>query len=125
MSRALPWSGITFRFKGLGSRSPEVASEETRLYFRRACLAAAEERFDVALIFCGKALEIDARHLPTRLLIARIHDRGLHEVDAAVAAYRKVVALAGYEGEDPYCSAAREGLDALVQAETEAPRKIG
>ncbi len=125
MSRALPWSGITFRFKGLVSRSPEVASEETRLYFRRACLAAAEERFDVALIFCGKALEIDARHLPTRLLIARIHDRGLHEVDAAVAAYRKVVALAGYEGENPYCSAAREGLDALVQAEAEAPRKIG
>ena len=46
-------------------------------------------------------------------------------MDAAVAAYRKVVALAGYEGENPYCSAAREGLDALVQAETDAPRKIG
>ena len=117
MSRALPWSSIAFRFKGLGYRTPEAASEETRLYFRRACLAAAEERFDVALIFCAKALEIDARHLATRLLIARIHHEGLHDVDAAVAAYRKVIALAGYEGENPYCSAARAGLAALVHAE--------
>src|SRR6476660_5977660 len=117
MSRAVHWtSGITSRFKEFAHRAPssEAASEEVNLYFRRACLAAAEERFDVALIFCAKALEIDARHLPTRLLIARIHHEGLHDVDAAVAAYRKVIALAGYEGENPYCSAARAGLDALV-----------
>ncbi|MEO8431265.1 MAG: hypothetical protein ABI592_07120 [Acidobacteriota bacterium] len=113
----MPWTGITSRFKGLGSRSPETASEEVRLYFRRACLAAAEERYDVAFIFCGKALEIDVAHLPTRLLVARIHHQGLHDVDAAVAAYRKVIALAGYEGDNPYCSAARAGLGALVDAE--------
>ena len=117
MSRALPWtSGIASRFKELAHRTPDsgAASEEANLYFRRASLAAAEERFDVALIFCGKALEIDARHLPTRLLVARIHDRGLADVDAAVAAYRKVIALAGYEAGNPYCAAARSALDALV-----------
>ena len=117
MSRAVPWtSGIASRFKELAQRAPssEAVSEEVNLYFRRASLAAAEERFDVALIFCGKALEIDARHLPTRLLVARIHDKGLHDVDAAVAAYRKVIALAGYETNDPYCAAARSCLDALV-----------
>ncbi len=68
----------------------------------------------MALIFCGKALEIDARHLPSRLLVARIHDRGLANVDAAVAAYRKVIALAGYDTDNPYCAAARAALDALV-----------
>jgi tetratricopeptide (TPR) repeat protein len=117
MSRALPWTGITQRIKGL-SRIPsrESAGEESQLYYRRACLAAAEERFDVALIFCGKALEIDARHLPTRLLIARIYDRGLHDVDAAISAYRKVIALASYDGRDPYCSAAQAALDLLVHS---------
>ncbi len=114
MSRALPWTGIAQRFKGL---SP--TSEEAALYYRRACLAAAEERFDVALIFCSKALEIDARHLPARLLMARIYDRGLSDVSAAVAAYRKVIALASYDGRDPYCSAAQAALDALVHAESD------
>lgn len=106
------------RIKGLQrSTPPPGGSEEARLYYRRACLAAAEERFDVAIIFCSKALGIDPADLPTRLLLARIHDRGLGNVDAAVAAYRKVIALGGYESGNPYCAAARAALNALVQAE--------
>lgn len=117
MSRALPWSGFAQRIKDLSAkRDPE----EARLYYRRACLAAAEERYDVALIFCGKALEVDSRDLPTRLLIARIHDRGLGDVDAAVAAYRKVITLTAYDGRDPYCTAAKEALDALVQSQSQS-----
>ena len=117
MSRALPWTGISSRIKGLTRPSPRSASsEEATLYYRRACLAAAEERFDIALIFCAKALAIDSRHLPTRLLIARVYDRGLHDVNAAIAAYRKVIALASYDGQDPYCAAAQAALDVLVQA---------
>jgi tetratricopeptide (TPR) repeat protein len=120
MSRAHPWSGIALRIKGL-ARNPirESAAAEAHLYYRRASLAAAEERFDVALIFCGKALAIDGGHLSTRLLVARIHDRGLADVDAAVAAYRKVITLCGYDGGNPYCAAARAALNALVQAEFE------
>jgi tetratricopeptide (TPR) repeat protein len=120
MSRALPWTGITQKFKDL-SRNPArpETSEEVHLYYRRACLAAAEERFDVALIFCAKALALDPRDLATRLLAARIHDRGLHDVDAAVAGYRKVITLAGYDSQDPYCTAARAALDVLVHAESD------
>ena len=114
MSRALPWSGFTQKFKDLSARTPDL-EEETRLYYRRACLAAAEERWDDALIFCAKALALDPRDLPTRLLVARIHDRGLEDVDAAVAAYRKVITLAAYDGRNPYCTAAKEALDALVR----------
>ena len=113
MSRALPWTGFAQKF----ARNPGRAGspEEVRLYHRRACLAAAEERFGDALIFCAKALEIDGHDLATRLLVARIHDRGFHDVDAAVAAYRKVITLAGYDSDDPHCSAARVALDALVR----------
>jgi hypothetical protein len=117
MSRALPWTGFAQKFKDF-SRSPgrNGSAEEIRLYHRRACLAATEERFDDALIFCGKALQIDPRDLSTRLLIARIYDRGFHDIDLAVAAYRKVITLAGYDSDDLYCRAARVALDVLIQA---------
>ena len=117
MSRAVPWSGFAQKFKDFSLvPSRRGFAEEVRLYHRRACLAAAEERFDDALIFCGKALSIEPRDLATRLLVARIYDRGLHDVDAAVAGYRKVITLAGYDSDDPHCTAARAALDALIQS---------
>ena len=111
-----PWNSLTATLKQLSSFLPprEDSAEEARLYYRRACLAAAEERYDVALIFCGKAVDLDPKHLPTRLLVAQIYDFGLHDVSAAVTAYGKVITLAGYDGENPYCSAARAALDGLV-----------
>ena len=116
--RTHPWTGLAQALKQISSLFPvrEAVAEEAQLYYRRACLAAAEERYDVALIFCAKALALEGAHLPTRLLVAQIHDRGLNDLDAAVPAYRKVIALAGYDSEDPYCAAARVGLDALVSA---------
>lgn len=96
------------------------AGEEAGLYYRRACLAAAEERYDVALIFCAKALDVDPGHLPTRLLAAQIQHRGVQDLDAAIAGYRKVIALAGYESDNPYCAAARTGLDQLVHGRIDA-----
>jgi hypothetical protein len=115
--RLTHWTGISQTIKQISSFFPprESSAEEAQLYYRRACLAAAEERYDVALIFSGKALEIEPAHLPTRLLIAQIHDRGLRNVDAAVNGYRKVIAMAGYETDNPYCAAARAALGALVE----------
>ena len=114
--RQTPWTGISQTIKHISSFFPpkESTAEEAQLYYRRACLAAAEERYDVALIFSGKALVLEPAHLPTRLLIAQIHDHGLRNVHAAVNGYRKVIALAGYESDNPYCAAARAAIDALV-----------
>ncbi len=111
------WTALAATLKNLSQLLPGQSdpSGEAELYYRRARLAAAEERFDVALVFCTKAVEVCPRHLGARLLIARIHDRGLGNIEAAVAGYRKVIALAGYDGTDPHCLAAREALDALVQ----------
>ena len=111
------WTALATTFKALSQLIPGQSdtSEEADLYYRRARLAAAEERFDVALVFCFKAIEVAPRHLEARLLLARIHDKGLGNFEAAVAGYKKVIALAGYDGENPHCVAAREALDALVQ----------
>ncbi|HEY3202989.1 MAG TPA: hypothetical protein VGL03_04945 [Thermoanaerobaculia bacterium] len=111
------WIALAATLRHLSQLFPSQTdpSGEADLYFRRACLAAVEERYDVALVFCTKAIEVAPRHLPARLLLARIHDKGLDDLDAAVAAYRKVIALAGYDGANPHCVAARVALDVLVQ----------
>ncbi len=111
------WTSLASTLRNLSQLLPGQSdpSAEADLYYRRACLAAAEERYDVALVFCIKAVEVSPRHLAARLLLARIHDRGLGNFEAAVAGYRKVIALAGYDGADPHCVAARGALDALVQ----------
>jgi len=121
--RAFPWNGIAETLRNLSNRFPsrDIATEETRLYFRRACLAASEERYDVAMVFVGKALALDPRHLPTRLLIGQVLDRGLHDVEGAIAAYKKVIALSGYDTANPYGAAAREALDLLVRRAVEIP----
>jgi hypothetical protein len=121
--RVTPWTGIAQTLKQLSSRFParDDSAEEAQLYYRRACLAASEERYDVALVFSGKALNLDPRHLPTRLLVAQIHDRGLHDLESAIRAYRKVIALAGYESSNPYCAAAQDALDFLVSRAMSIP----
>lgn len=110
------WTTLATTLRSLSQLLPGQLDPtgEADLYYRRARLAAAEERFDVALVFCAKAVEVSPRHLPARLLIARIHDKGLQDLEGAVSAYKKVIALAGYDGTDPHCLAAREALDALV-----------
>jgi hypothetical protein len=90
--RLTPWNSLSSTFKQLSPFLPrENSAEEALLYYRRACLAATEERYDVALIFCAKAMKLDPHHLATRLLVAQIHDFGLHDVSAAVTALRKVI----------------------------------
>ena len=122
------WTALAATLRNLSQLLPGQSdtSEEADLYYRRARLAASEERYDVALVFCAKAVDISPRHLPARLLIARIHDKGLHDLEAAVAAYKKVIALAGYDGADPHCVAAREALDLLVTGSgTATPAQAG
>jgi tetratricopeptide (TPR) repeat protein len=110
------WTALASTLRNLSQLLPGQSdrSEEADLYYRRACLAAAEERFDVALVFCAKAIDAEPRHLAARFLLARIHDKGLGNLEAAVAGYKKVIALAGYDGNNTQCVAAREALDELV-----------
>jgi len=117
-----PLNNLASTFRHLSSFLPQRAdlAEEARLYYRRACLAAAEERYDVALIFCDKAILLDPNHLPTRLLIAQIHDFGRHDLDAAVAAYKKIITLCAYDRENPYCASAQSALDTLLTSALEA-----
>ena len=99
-----------------GSPRPDSESE-AHLYLQRALHAASEERYDVALVFCGKALDLTPGNLAARFFAGQLSD-ALHDVDRAVEAYRKVITLSGYDTSNPYVVAAREALDALVLAST-------
>jgi tetratricopeptide (TPR) repeat protein len=121
--RLTPWNGLAQTLKQLSAHFPQRddSAEEAQLYYRRACLAASEERHDVAMVFIGKALNLDPRNLPTRLLLAQIYDLGLRDVEAAIRGYKKVIALSGYDSTNPYCAAARESLDRLISRATAIP----
>ena len=104
-----------FRQRKAPERAPVSPEGEAKLYLRRALRAASEERHDVAMVFCRKALDLSPADLAARLLLAWLYDRAFGDVDQAVAAYRKVITLAGYDATNPYCVSAREALDALVK----------
>ncbi|HMA18433.1 MAG TPA: tetratricopeptide repeat protein [Thermoanaerobaculia bacterium] len=113
-SNAIQSLAASLRHLPFFSGRPDVGGE-ARLYVQRALTAGAEERYDVALVFCEKALAADPTNLAARLLVGRIYHHALEDVDRAVAAYRKVITLAGYDASNPYCTAAREALDSLVK----------
>jgi tetratricopeptide (TPR) repeat protein len=97
--------------------SPRVGRmEEAELYLQRARLAASEERFDVARVFCEKAREADPANLAALICLAQIHQAADADWDAAIDLYQKVIARAGYDGSNPYCVAAREALSTLLRS---------
>ena len=97
--------------------SPRIErSAEVDLYLKRARLAAEEERFDVARVFCEKARTIEPESLDVLFTLAQIFEIGFSDGDAAIALYQRIIARAGYDGTNPWCVAAREALAGLVSA---------
>ena len=121
--RSTPWNGISQTLRQLSARFPirDDSAEEAQLYYRRACLAAPEERYDVALVFAGKALALEPRHLPTRLLVAQIHDRGLHDVEAAIRATRRSSRSPATRARIRTAPRPETALDLLVSRATRIP----
>lgn len=110
--KATSLSGRFSTLKNLGPRRDRSA--EVDLYLKRARLAADEERFDVARVFCEKARALDPESLDVLFTLAQIYDVGFSDGDAAIGLYQKIIARAGYDGANPYCAAAREALADLV-----------
>ena len=91
-------------------------SDEVELYLRRARMAAEEERFDVARVFCEKARSIEPESFDVLFTLAQVCEIGFSDGDAAIALYQRIIAKAGYDGANPYCAAAREALAELATA---------
>jgi hypothetical protein len=108
-------TSLSGRFSTLKILAPRRdRSAEVDLYLKRARLAADEERFDVARVFCEKARALDPESLDVLFTLAQICEVGFSDGDAAIGLYQKIIARAGYDGANPYCAAAREALAGLV-----------
>src|SRR5437762_13771616 len=53
-----------------------ASEREAHLYLDRALKAAAEERYDVALVFSRKALDVEPGNLAAQLLSAQLYEIG-------------------------------------------------
>ena len=110
--KSTPFSGKFAPRKTLSNRLDRSA--EVDLYLKRARLAADEERFDVARVFCEKARAVEPESLDVLFTLAQIFEIGFSDSDAAIALYQKIIAKAGYDGSNPFCAAAREALSGLA-----------
>lgn len=110
--KTTPVSGKLATLKILSPRRNHSA--EVDLYLKRARLAAEEERFDVARVFCEKARAIEPESLDVLFTLAQICEIGFSDGDTAIALYQKIIARAGYDGANPFCAAAREALAELA-----------
>ena len=111
-------TSLSGRFSTLKILAPRRdRSAEVDLYLKRARLAADEERYDVARVFCEKARALEPESLDVLFTLAQIREVGFSDGDGAIALYQRIIARAGYDGANPYCAAAREALLELATAE--------
>ena len=68
-------------------------NELITLYRLRYRMALEEEKYDTAMIFLNKILELDPMNLEARLCKGEIYHRGLRDYPRAIEHYNKVIRL--------------------------------
>jgi tetratricopeptide (TPR) repeat protein len=84
------------------------------LYRLRYRMAMEEEKYDTALIFLNKILELDPRNLDAKLCKADIYHRCLGDYDSAIEQYNKVIRLSG-EGQEAARTRARAAMSEILE----------
>jgi tetratricopeptide (TPR) repeat protein len=75
-------------------------NELISLYRLRYKMALEEQKYDTAVIFLNKIIELDPRDMEAKLLKAEIYHRFLRDYPKAIEQYNKVIKLTGdKEGE--------------------------
>ena len=83
------------------------------LYRLRYKMAVDERKFDCALVFLDKIIEVDPRNVEARLLKAEVYHRNLNDFSRAVDIYGKVIRLTARE--DSLNLRARNSLAELME----------
>ena len=84
-------------------------NELITLYRLRYRMAMEEEKYDTAMIFLNKILELDPMNLEAKLCKGDIYHRCLGEYDRAIEQYNKVIRLSA------------DGVNDTVHARARAP----
>jgi tetratricopeptide (TPR) repeat protein len=70
--------------------------ELVALYRLRFKMAMEEEKYDTAIIFLNKILEVDPMNLEAKLHKAEVYHRGLRDYGRAIEHYNKVIRLSQF-----------------------------
>ncbi len=84
-------------------------------YRRQVERALAEGRFRFADLFCDKILAEDPRNLETWLLKGHLATHRFHDPRTALACYRQVMILGGFESSNVCVAQARSSLALLLE----------
>ena len=90
-------------------------NELISLYRLRYKIAMEEERYDTAMIFLNKILEIDPINLEAKLCKGEIYHRCLQDYPAAIEQYNKVIRLTSGRDEEPVLLRARAGMAEIME----------
>ena len=90
-------------------------NELITLYRLRYRMAMEEEKYDTAMIFLNKILELDPMNLEAKLCKGDIYHRCLGEYDRAIEQYNKVIRLSAYGVNDTVHARARAAMSEIME----------
>ena len=78
-------------------------------------MALEEQKYDAALIFLNKILELDPLNAEAKLCKGEIYHRCLQDYSRAVEQYNKVLRITGEQGNEAIRFRARAGMAEIME----------
>ena len=85
------------------------------LYRLRYRMAMDEKKFDTAMIFLNKIIELDPVNVEAKLCKGEIYHRCLQDYPAAIEQYNKVIRLTAGHGDQAVLLRARAGMAEIME----------
>ena len=90
-------------------------SELISLYRLRYRMALEEQKYDTAMIFLNKILELDPMNAEAKLSKGEIYHRCLHDYTQAIEHYNKVIRLTANSSDEATHLRAREAMSEIME----------
>lgn len=90
-------------------------NELITLYRLRYRMAMEEEKFDTAMIFLNKILELDPLNLEAKLCKGEIYHRCLNDYTLAIEHYNKVIRLSATGNDEAINTRARAAMSEIME----------
>ncbi|HKO58638.1 MAG TPA: hypothetical protein VJ276_22420 [Thermoanaerobaculia bacterium] len=90
-------------------------NELISLYRLRYKMAMEEQKYDTAMIFLNKILELDPLNLEAKLCKGDIYHRCLNDYTAAIEQYNKVIRLSATAQNEPMLTKARAAMSEIME----------
>ncbi len=90
-------------------------NELISLYRLRYRMAVEEQKYDTALIFLNKIIELDSTDVDAKLCKAEVYHRCLRDYPKAIEQYKKIIRLTNDRGSDVVHQRAQAGMAEIME----------